>query len=406
MEKARRQKKWIIIYFLFYFVLLLWFVGISYNYIYPKIIEIEKIKNETKETSTFIKDIEKKWLSFKDFIWLNKKNNEKTYINELLKNLDEDFYNKNLVNTWELDYSNFINQKIQEFNNPENKKTFLERDLLVSSILPYYSDNYSWEDDEQSLSNFKFISYIETLLETFNLSSTSSIWIKDIEILNDYSPEKSLETNIYSIPVKLSLEWNKAWIINFLHYIENVWKISFINDNIVINNDDFLNKNNIKMKLEGDTKKWNYNIYEHQIIDINNIKIPWYLDESNEYRKGSFTDFIKETQWNDVINVDIDLSFYVKWYPQYKLEELINNILNQYTSLVKKINEKLKDINKISSNSVSYKKINDYLKEISADIGLIRKWINSKEKLEDVYKRAVQYKYIFDNISKLLEDEV
>lgn len=410
MEKTKRQKNAIIIYFLFYLLLLLGIIYIAYNYVYPKIIEIEKIKDETSDLSISINKLKKEWLTFDEFMSLNKKINEKNYINELLKNLDIEFYNKNLVNSWELDYIDFINKKKKDLDNEENKKILIERDLLISSILPYFSENYTWDDDKQSLSNLKFVSYIETLLETFNLKYSNSIWIKNINILEDYSSTNSLETNIYSIPVKLSIEWKKTWIINFLHYIENVWKLDDKNnniENIVIYKDDFLSKNNVGIRIEWDAISNDYNIYKHQIIDIENIKIPWYIDSSNEYRKWSFTDFIKETQWNDIIDIDVDLLFYVKWYPQYKLEQLIINILDQYDYLIKKIDVKLKDINKNKDYTSKFNKINNYLKSISNDIKLIKVWINTKkENLDNVYKNVIKYKYIFDNINKILNNGV
>jgi hypothetical protein len=59
MEKTKRQKNAIIIYFLFYLLLLLGIIYIAYNYVYPKIIEIEKIKDETSDLSISINKLKK-----------------------------------------------------------------------------------------------------------------------------------------------------------------------------------------------------------------------------------------------------------------------------------------------------------------------------------------------------------
>ena len=141
--------------------------------------------------------------------------------------------------------------------------------------------------------------------------------------------------------------------------------------------------------------------------DIKSIKIPWYIDESNKYRKWSFTDYIKWTQWNDIIKIDVELLFYVKWYPHYKLEQLIIDILDQYDFLVKDINKKLKVINNNNYNLSKYKKINNYLKWISNDIKSIRTLVNNKkENIDNIYNNAIKYKYILENINKILSDEV
>ena len=78
------------------------------------------------------------------------------------------------------------------------------------------------------------------------------------DFISPNANEKSLETNLFYIPVKLSLTGNKEGIINFLHYVENVGKIYEEDKDIKIYTDTFLNKNGRKTVLEGDNRKESY----------------------------------------------------------------------------------------------------------------------------------------------------
>jgi hypothetical protein len=54
-------------------------------------------------------------------------------------------------------------------------KTDYENKLeIISNILPYYSDIYK-DDKINLLSDYKFINYVESIVETFNISFDNSL---------------------------------------------------------------------------------------------------------------------------------------------------------------------------------------------------------------------------------------
>jgi hypothetical protein len=96
------------------------------------------------------------------------------YVTEVLKNIEKDFYSENLKNIDFQKFSDFLEAKKVELNSDEVKEILEKRDEKIVQIFPSYSDNYiSTQDD--SLTDFKFINHIESLLETFGLSYSDSV---------------------------------------------------------------------------------------------------------------------------------------------------------------------------------------------------------------------------------------
>jgi hypothetical protein len=85
-----------------------------------------------------------------------------------------DFYNESFKNTTTKDYVEFLNIKKNELNNPLEKEKFKQKENQIIKILPPYSESeVNGEDD--LLTDFKFINYIENILATFNLDYTNEI---------------------------------------------------------------------------------------------------------------------------------------------------------------------------------------------------------------------------------------
>jgi len=409
---TNRQRNSVIIHVFFYTLLLVILLYFLISFFYPKIISLEQKKDETRGLFDSIQMVDKSGITFEEFQALSNSLEKNSYVTEVLKSIEKDFYLENLQNNDFQKFSDFLEAKKRELNSDEVKDILNKRDKKIVHIFPSYSDTYNPTDDD-SLTDFKFINYIESLLETFNLSYTDSIGIKNLVLIDYFASqkenEKSLETNLFYIPVKLTLTGNKEGIINFLHFVENVGKIYLEDKDIKIYKDTFLNKNGRKIILEWDNRKETYpgfskyNIYENQIIDVEVLKMEEYIDSSDKTRdEEDFVWFLKRTQWDEKIEVEVKLNFYVKGFPQYKLEGFIKDTLSSYDELKKDINVRLKDT-KIRPQIINkLKNANIYINEISKDIASIRVALRRKEDLEELYKRVVDYDVIFSSYRKQL----
>jgi len=92
----------------------------------------------------------------------------------LLKNIQEDFYAINLANTSNLDFFDFLEKINEEVNSVENKKIMDYKEQEIRKILPSYSETTN-DIAIDSLTDFKFINYIETILDTFSLKYSNPI---------------------------------------------------------------------------------------------------------------------------------------------------------------------------------------------------------------------------------------
>lgn len=410
MRLSKREENSIIIHFWFYTLLtflLIYFLSTS---IIPQILQIEKKKIEVKQVYENIQRVKNQWISYEEFVtinsWLEWKNDILTQ--ELLKNMTQDFYIKNLINTSDLTFEEFFKSKQEELNSPESVSMVDDKLNQISQILPSYSTSNInvWTN---VLTDYKFINYVESILQTFWLTTTSSIWISNVEKVENYlwSEEEtdSLDSSIYFIPLSLEVTWEKSWIIKLLYYIENVWNIKIVDDKIYLNEDNwFLSINWNKITLEWATSKNDYNILENQIIDIDRISMPNYIDSSYKPRKTQeFVDFLLDNQSSDSFTVSLNLRFYVKWLPLYKVQEYINTILDKYSQTISLLSEKLKNIELDDITRRKYSSQLTTLNLLNKEIAIIRRDMNDKQKLEEVYNNVKNINDIINPIFNKLK---
>lgn len=410
MKISKREENWIIIHFVFYFILTIWLVYFLISNFIPEIIKIENNKKITKSLYEKIMLLQSKWLTFNEFIDKNKSWDFDRVNTEILKNMTEDFYTKNLVNTnTNTSYDDFLESIKKQLNSPENIASIDAKNNQISNILPSYSIpaiDFGWN----ILTDYKFINYIESILETFGLSNSSSIGINKIVLEEDFvwlnNPWDSLNSNIYYIPLNLVLRWEKSWIIDFLYFVENVWSIKIDDNNLYLNkNYDFLSKNWRKIVLEWEELTSDYNILEHQFIDIEKISMNEYIDSSYKSRWDlDFKKFIVNEQWTEKFEINVNLLFYIKGQPTYKTEEFINNIFLRYIETIKLNSEALKDptLDEITRRKLTSQNIS--LNQMNKEMTAIKKELINKNKLEDLYKRAMNMNEIiepiFNNLKK------
>lgn len=406
MKKWIREKRSIVIYLILYLILSIILILVLSIKIIPSIKDIEEKKQKTQLIYSNIERISGSWLTLAEFkknsiSWVNNK-----FIVEILKNIDSKFYEKNLVNLKYPSYSTFIIEKRKELNSKEYRDIIILQSEKISKILPVYSEILTLKG---GLTDYKFINHIESLIESFNLTTSNPIGITKINILDDFSiwnkKGDNLGSNIYSIPLSLDLIWTKSGIIDFLYFVENVWKITIKEDAIVINNNSgYLYKNGAPKVLEWDKYiQWKYNIFEHQIMDVSSIKINDYIDNRYTSRRTTLDlkNFILKTQWNDEFEVKVDLNFYIKWQPTYKIKSAISLVIDKHKKAIRLVNSLMKDTNLTNWNRLDLSKENDLLKSINKKIGNIKKNLQKIDTLDAVYKEAMSVdKIIFPVFKK------
>ena len=398
-------------------------------YLYWEISNIEEIKANTIELNTKLNSYKKEWIDFTtlgeilseiDTSSMNDAEKKTLESNKIiLKEIDENFYNNNFVNKKENNFDSFINKKKEDYkkNNWDTEKK-LE---IISKILPLYSAE---KIDENTLTDFQFINYIESIISTFRLSYKNYIWIKDIKQVENYvlsNTDKSLDKTIWEIPVELDISWRKSSIIDFLHFIEKVWKITVNEESWEITVDrevDELNNpfSEFKTKLLNWQKRtWDYNIFNNQIVDIDNIILPEYIDSSDTEIKNSLEDnrFLKEiknTQDREKYEIKVKLKFYTKGVPLYKINQFktdFNNKLKKTTSDITKI---LSNIKISSSEKQKLQSIKVALDNISSSVlnqnKDSQKWV--MESFADIYTYSQlldDYIIEVENINKRLTNK-
>ncbi len=413
MKRSKREENSIIINAVFYTILVLVLVFIIVFYLMPNIKQIEIDKKQTINTYETLETIKKEGISFDEFKNLSIKNNENSkLVLEILKWIEEKFYDKNFSNNLEKQYSSFLINKEKELSSEESQEKILNNSKIISKVLPLYSEVgvYLWETDENYLTTYKFINYIESVLETFNLETKNSIWISHINTLDNYNSSEGssvvTDSNIYSIPLNLKLSWTKKDIIQFLYYIENVWNIEVINNEIKLNNKKITN-NWISLTLKWDTitNRSTYNIFEHQMIDINNISFSDYIDSSYEVREENFKNFIFRTQANDQYEISVSLEFYIKGLPIIEIENYINNVIIKYKSTLWLLNKQLKNTDIKWGERYKLTKQQQTLIQLKKEVYWFKKEMIDKQKIENVYKRSVEINKLITPIYNKLSNK-
>lgn len=410
----KREKNSIIINFSMFFVLFLIILIYFVIFLLPDINSLEKEKEEVLEQYNLKLDIEKKWINFNEFknVYTSNKELQTNYLDTLIKSIDEDFYNKNLQNNDNsIDFNKFIENKTIELNSTENIEKIENQKESILKILPKYSEILTNTDEKWYLTDFKFINYIESIIGSFNLTHNNSIGISNIintdnSIIDKKNTDSWFASNIYYISLNLELEWTKSNILDFLYFVENVWKIEIDNNKLLVNKNYFpLSKNNIKKVLKWDLYTRDYNIFENQIIDIEKITFSEYIDSSNTFRKDlSLFDFLNKTQANELIKINTELNFYVKWIPTNEIKETINIIFRKFNTLKSDINKKLNNKDLRLIDNINLSKYNETIKSLEKEFLEINKDKNKDELLDKIYKRSKDIERVIDQINNNIKE--
>jgi len=428
----KREQQSILIWFLSSIILFIIFLIIILNNVYPK---IEQIENQKKD---LVKNLEKynilsnKWFDYEYFKELNTKysNTKDSTLKELLNwnfytsiypQIDKNLYEQSIYfsinDKWEREYSSFekfkinnpflgfLDEKLDFFRKEKLSESFVNQKEKVTKVIPTY---YSIWDNKKWLTDFSFINYIERLLNKFNLKTTSQIGIKELKQIEDNILNKN--SSIYYVPINLKITGTKESVLNFLQYIKN-------SGDIILKNNDFKFSNKI-----GSTS---------QLSEVSSLKLNDYIDWSYKQRTIYYKDlttYLKDTNQNeDIINVEVDLKFYVNTISSKKIIENINKIIgNLNKKIIPNKNENILDKNKklkyellhynynnlltvaksLRSNSLVNKNnfykqkaenIYSYLNSSSLkkQILALKKEMKTTKNIDNLYKKALKYKEIF-----------
>jgi len=369
--------------------------------IYPKIQWFENEKSDIGTKIDKYEEVRNKWISYEDFQELNEANQDSQYTANLIKKIDKEFYEKNFINNGKIDYTSFYNKKVTEINNLKNNSEIKSFQDKFWNILPIYVETNT-KNENWVITDLTLATYIESILHTFSLNPWSKkIELWNFELVETYKAEEEnfLDSSIFYFPYKLTVEWYKSDILDFLLFLENVWTVKTdTNWQIQLNSDTVINK----------TLDWyeNWNILNNELIDIVSISTSDNLDSKvwSKLDNESYVDYIKRTQWNDEISLDIELRFYLKGMPNYKVLEYITKVSDKYEKIKNEYESAKADYEnkKTTITNEQKKKIDDWLKILNELWPTILKIKKEKTDLEKVYTDIINIDKNLDYINSNL----
>ncbi|NDK08839.1 hypothetical protein EOM39_06385 [Candidatus Gracilibacteria bacterium] len=394
MTVKTKRPKYIVTGFFFSMATMTVLVCFLLFFLYPKINEIGEEKKDVAKKIDSIELIKKKGLTFEEFNTLKNTFKANLYLASLLKKTDASFYNSNFVNNKDgEDYNSFFSKKVLEVNKAQSNEQYIEIQDSYKSILPTYVEE-NIENEEGVMTDLKFITYIESILYTFNLEmANKNLTVGNLNTLTEYSNDKdsALDTTIFYIPYTFDVTGKKKDILDFIYFLENVGSININEDGeIEVYEDNFINKS---LNGFGDT-----NILKNQIIDIERIKISDYIDSGLEPNLNEkLISFVKRTQGGEKMSISLNVRFYVKGVPNYKIMEGVNNLSTRYNQILSDLSKKKSDKDLTSASKSKIEKALAYLKELDVTINEIKK---EKVDLNKAYKKVLEINKLLDVLEK------
>lgn len=400
-------------------ILFLVFISLFIFYFYPSIKVAIQDKTNLKTSYNQYKTIITKGISYDEFIALHAtKEWEDLYKDNVIKTITADFYTNNIENTGEGDFEEYLATKTKEINSSEKSAWYQKSQEVISLLIPQYVGNSidignSWN----VLTDYMYVNYLENLFYKFNLETQNGgITINDTVPIDNTTTDpkeaqtknKSIEANIFYIPIKFELKGKKKDVINFLYFAEKVWSVDISkNDEILIYNDREL------ASVFGNVR----NPYEWQLFDIESITMKDYLDSLDTETIWGLINFVKSTQWSESYTIDVNLRFYVRWKPNYQLRNYITEELARFDELNKKVWSTLSRLNNMKEKSADLVVVANALRSLAFDMlnleektKQIKLWyVKADSNLEDFYRQATQLKKtidIFENIFNKNDEKI
>ncbi|MGE4443760.1 MAG: hypothetical protein AB7E37_02060 [Candidatus Altimarinota bacterium] len=322
------------------------------------------------------------------------------------------FFTSQFNNDTSSSYDAFLTEKQKHIDDVKKSGVVDERNNQISKVLPSYTEGY---EVEGNMTDLAFVNYVESLLRTFQLRTTSQIGIENLVPVDQ--TETNVSTQIFYIPLKLDLVGRKADIVEFLYFLQNVGLVGSIdeknNNSLVFYKDNLVNRT-----IAGQRRTINYNIYENKLVDIESVEFNSYVDNSASPRPSSqlspegFLTFVKNgSEKNDEYSVIVDLKFYVKGLPTYKIEVFVESVIKKYREMTAQVETILGQAKNrktmlLNGNIVeiipTLKSIETYLTQLQPKVNKLQDGINKKVNLNTVYKEASELNYELGNLDQYI----
>ncbi len=364
---------------------------------FPKIQDIETKKENLVTLYTQFEEIQKLWLSYEQLQtavtegWWK----QDAFTKNLLTKVDKDFYTEHMSNSLEWDYVSFLNSLSEQVFEFKSSQEFKDRESTIDTLLPYYSPENIFNDDE--LTDFHFVNYIENLLYTFNLDARGDIGVGNIQKVAKQTWEKIhiWDEGIFAIPLSFQVVGRKSDMVEFLHYFENVGSIVIQDNEVAVYDDEFITR-----KFQWERQRQDYNIYRNQASDIESLFLTQYPDSSAIKSDEDLISLMKWDQAREKIQADIVLHFYVAGVPWYKMEDFIKNFLEDFNTLSWEIKrdagryktqiynfddgERIRAISTLESLSV-------LMVSLDEDVKNIRTSLAKRDAIDDLYNTVIEH---------------
>lgn len=361
IQKNRLKNRLALNVIIFIVLISLWIFVIS-----PKFTQIWEKKDILTQNIWTYKSYNEKWISLDEYKNITKE----VYIQKLLES-DPDFYNRTLATKPSNEFNNyedFLKKKTEEVNefNKEGVRELRENKLSIA--LPIYGtqpiDDIFSEDDVETINNnysdLDFVNYVERLLKTFELKTDSPIVVWQIKPIDDDSWE-NIKDQLFYMPLELSITWRKSDVVEFIYFIEKVWNVSIVDDDLEFYKDNIIKFTWTRKSEITENRAWN--IYENQLMDIDSIVLGDYIDTSDKVRKESELDVIgfldTIVSWaerRDEYTIYINLRFYVRWLPTYRVETDAEKVLTNFQALKQNINKYYDALNNTPNLQITWNK--------------------------------------------------
>jgi len=414
MKFTKRMKNAVLQAFIVNIIFLLIFSWVFFFNVYPKAKGFfTKIWDLELLSEDFTK-ISQEWMRLPDLkkVATKYKLSSDDFTNNVIQSFDPLLFKNNFTNTGTLTYLEFLEGAQQSLNTQKQSQEYIQRDATLNRVLPVYSFESSiWQE---SLTDFYFINYIEKILYSFNLSSNGTIGVRSLEKIEDnmweeWSQENSLiSENIYSIPVTFWVTWQKQNIVDFIHFLENVWSISLTETGVSEYSDSFITK-----QIDGEEESENYNIYKNQISVIDSISFAEYPDAWNTESWEDLIETIKVLQSRQKYSVNIEASFFVAWIPSYQIQAYITDFYTRFDQSFENIDNFTKEITQKKNTFQEGIKIESVQKlqslymlmiSFSDDIKTGRTIVNTWKIDEETFDSYVEYSHKLDRVISSFEE--
>lgn len=388
-------------------ILLFVLVGV---YTYPQLKSVSLLKAETTQRVNEYETYVQKWIT--DISIFENKIKEPVVKKLLVSEEGKNFFTTEFKNETSQPYETFLWEKEKYIDDMKKSWVIDERNQQIAKVLPSYTE---WYSVDGNMTDLAFVNYVESLLRTFQLRTTSKIWIENLVPVDETQTEVS--TQIFYIPLRLDLVWRKADIVEFLYFLQNVWLVATIdeknNNALVFHSDNLVNR-----IIAWQKRTLSYNIYENKLVDIESVEFNSYIDNSTTPRPASqlspqwFFTFLKNgSEKNDEYSILIDLKFYVKWLPTYKIEVFVESVIKKYRDMSVQVESILSEARNrktmlLNGNIVeiipTMKSIDTYLTQVEPQINRLQNGLNKKENLNNIYKSASELNYELWNLEQYI----